>query len=382
MAENNSNKKSIYLIHPDCSSESRGGSQTNTLEISKHLLSFFDVKIVTAFYIPSYGIKVAATPRSKVEKYITKLGLKGLAERIFGNPYQFFESKLSFIPIIIKLLRDKPSLVYPNNGYGGLAIARFYRLLTGTRFIYTEHAGMLHGMRTLKRNLKYKPDLLIVFSDETKEKVLALEPQQKVTVIPNGVDLSIFTPHGSCEKGLFDNGLPTILCVATLNRGNHKRVELLINAMTHLKDHANLLLCGTGKDTAYFESLCKHRLPNNSKIITRSFEQMPALYRSVDLFTLPSEEEPFGRVYVEAMASGLGVVATRDKMREYLIGDAGVLCDVNNECEYSLALKSALSKNWTQKAIGQSTLFDWRSVSKEYSKVIYEVLDADKPASN
>ena len=82
------------------------------------------------------------------------------------------------------------------------------------------------------------------------------------------------------------------------------------------------------------------------------------------------------------MASGLGVVATRDKMREYLIGDAGVLCDVKNEWEYSLALKSALSKNWTQKAIGQSSLFDWRSVSTEYSKVIYDVLDADKSASN
>ena len=36
---------------------------------------------------------------------------------------------------------------------------------------------------------------------------------------------------------------------------------------------------------------------------------MPIVYRSADMFTLPSIDEPFGLCYVEAMASGLTVVA-------------------------------------------------------------------------
>lgn len=50
-----------------------------------------------------------------------------------------------------------------------------------------------------------------------------------------------------------------------------------------------------------------------SKTIVRMFKlnEMPEVYRESDVFTLPSENETFGQVFIEAMACGLPVIGTK-----------------------------------------------------------------------
>ena len=368
------NKEKLFLIHPDCSLESKGGSQTNTLELAQYLSDTFLVKIVSAYYIPNVGVKTIAFPRSRVQAITAQLGVTAFIEKIFGNPYQFFESRLSFFPILLKLLKYRPEVVFPNNGYGGLSVANWYRKLTNSKIVYTEHAGVLHNGKTLKRNLKYKPDVLIVFDKHTQALVQTIAPKQRTKIIPNGVNLSLFSPEGDTFPTFFDNDNSTILVVATLNRGNHKRVQLAINAVQQIKNQANLLICGSGKDTEYFQQLCDETLSGVCKIISCEFSDMPKLYRSVDLFTLPSEQEPFGKVYLEALACGLGVVATSDSMRETIVGDAGVLCDVENPQAYADALLLALNEDWTYRALNQSKKFCWAEIAEQYKKTIKDLI--------
>lgn len=67
-----------------------------------------------------------------------------------------------------------------------------------------------------------------------------------------------------------------------------------------------------------------------------SLEDMPSVYRGCDIFTLPSENETFGQVYIEAMACGVPVIGTKvggipeiisDSYNGYLIqpGDSSML---------------------------------------------------------
>ena len=361
-------KKKVAVIHPEAGFSSSGGSQLSAYEMAEHLAAFFDVKLLSSSKCSEHSAVIPCIPRGKVKKVQRNKAIDWLLTRFVSNPSLLIEAITSFLTYTPYLLFKKADVIYPNNDYGGLAVAYVARKLYGARILYTERAGMVSGGKVLRRNLKFKPDCLIVFNEETKQYALSINPAQRVEVIPNGVNLSLFSPSG--DK--FDHGLqgPVILTVGSLNRRNHKRLHLAIEAMSKTPEGA-LLICGDGPDKQYFKMLCTEKLGSSRfKIISVDFADIPNVYRSANLFTLPSEDEPFGRVYLEAMASGLPVVATDDAMRRTLIGKAGIVCDVENSEKYAHALQSALDQHWGELPIKQASNYSWRRVAECYAEVI------------
>ncbi|NEO96237.1 MAG: glycosyltransferase family 4 protein, partial [Moorea sp. SIO3G5] len=174
---------------------------------------------------------------------------------------------------------------------------------------------------------------------------------------------------------------PIVLCVASLNRNDHKRVELAIRAIAKLP-YGSLLICGDGPERAYFQALGEELLgANRFAIQTFPFNQMPEVYRYGDLFTLPSIDEPFGQAYIQAMACGLPVVATDDEIRRYLVADSGILCDVTNLDAYAEAIAQALSKDWETKARQNAMRFSWDMVALSYRDLIMEMISQSRKDS-
>jgi glycosyltransferase involved in cell wall biosynthesis len=101
---------------------------------------------------------------------------------------------------------------------------------------------------------------------------------------------------------------------------------------------------------------------------------MPQVYRCADVFTLVSKTtESFGNVFVEAMASGLPVIATNDPIRKEIVGDAGVLIDPTNTDEYVKALETALKTNWSDKPRIQAEKFSWDEIAKKYEELFKNI---------
>ncbi|MBE9214635.1 glycosyltransferase [Plectonema cf. radiosum LEGE 06105] len=372
------NKKHPYkitIIHPSAGVNWSGGSEIFAIEITRRLSNYFEVELLSGADCGEFSRLSGGIPRAYTYDFINQPLIKNLVHRFANHPEIIIEHLTNFFPCVTRCLFNSPDLIFPCNDYGGLAIAAAVRAIKGTPILYVEHNSLLAEGKCLKRNLFFSPDNLVVYDEKTAGFVRNIKPTQTVKIIPNGVDLKQFTPQGN--KIDFGLNKPVILCVASLNRNNHKRVDLAINAVSRLSE-ASLLLCGDGPDKNYFQARGDKLLGSNRfKICTFPFQKMPEVYRSADIFTLPSLNEPFGFAYIEAMSSGLPVVATDDEMRRYIVGDSGILCDVTNPEIYADALSQVLKifkENWQEKAINNALRFSWDAIALKYRDVILELI--------
>ena len=317
-----------------------------------------------------------ALPRGRIKPWLQHPIIGPMLRPLAKNPEILIELVSSFLPYFFYLMRHPVDLLYPNNGYAGLVLANSVRALSATPVLYTERAGRLADGKILQRDLAYKPDHMVVFDQDTLNIVNHSCPSQLASIIPNGVDLSRFSPQG--EKINLGLPGPIVVCVGSLDKSNHKRIELTIEAMARLPQYS-LLICGDGPDRNYFQQLAFTALGSERvRIASFTFAQMPAVYRSCDVFTLASCDEPFGRVYLEAMACGLPVVATDDAMRRSIVGKAGILCDVTDIDKYAQSIKLGLSLKsryqWQCAAKKQAIKFSWINVAEQYARLIQQII--------
>ncbi|AKG20122.1 glycosyltransferase [Calothrix sp. 336/3] len=363
----------VVLVHPSAGVNWSGGAETFAIELSRQLSQYCQIELLSGADCGHFSHPISSLTRTHSYNLLHHPLVKPLWSKFTRFPEIWLEHLTSFLPCLTYLLQNPPDLILPCNEKGGLAIASVVRALKGTPILYTEHGSFLDGGRHLQANLRFQPDKLVVLSDAVEKYVKNLRPQQSTAVIPNGVDLQRFTPDGD----RLDFGLsgPIILCVASyLGRAGIKRIELAIEAVSRLPQ-GSLVVCGRGPDVDYYQALGEKFLGSDRFAIrTFSQKQMPQVYRSADLFTLPSFEEPFGIAYIEAMASGLPVVATDDAMRRYIIGDGGIVCDVTDIDSYSNALQTALSQSWETKPRDNAQRFDWQAIALQYRDVIMETI--------
>jgi glycosyltransferase involved in cell wall biosynthesis len=368
----------VVLVHPSAGVNWSGGTEIFAIELARRLNAYFEVELLSGAASDPLFYAVGGISRVDAYHMVRHPLIAPLLQRFTTHPAILIEHLTSFFPCAIRLLRQPANLIFPCNDYGGLAMAAFVRAIIGTPILFTEHGSFLGGGRTLSRNLRFRPDRLVVFHETVAAFVQSLRPSQPVSIIPNGVDLDRFTPEGSCID--FALTRPIVLCVASLARHDHKRVELAIQAMRQLPQ-ASLLLCGNGPDRAYYQAL-GDELFGSKRFAIRSFshERMPEVYRSADAFTLPSLNEPFALSYMEAMASGLPVVTTDDEIRRYIVADAGIVCDVTNPDTYAAALTEVLSGEWGWRARHNAMRFSWDVIALHYRDLILQTITQSRKA--
>ncbi|HWB01187.1 MAG TPA: glycosyltransferase, partial [Pirellulales bacterium] len=194
-------------------------------------------------------------------------------------------------------------------------------------------------------------DRIVAVSQYTANRI-AIEQgiaPDRISILPNTCDPNVYRP-GPKPGYLFQRyGLPpnarVIMTVARLDASErYKGYDQVIRALPTVLQHvpeAHYLLVGRGSDRARIERLIEHEGVSGRVTLAGfvSDDELPDHYRLCDVFVMPSRNEGFGIVYLEAMACGKPVVAgNRDGSVDPLCGgELGVLVDPDDVGEIAEA---------------------------------------------
>lgn len=161
--------------------------------------------------------------------------------------------------------------------------------------------------------------------------------KKKTTVIYNGINLKKFDNKNAISlRGKFGFCKDDIIIGAVGDLRPPKGYDILIKAIMKLSpDIPNLKVLIAGSKTLLYPKLIdminEYKLEKIFKFIG-FYEEVQNIYKTIDIYILPSISEGFSLTTVEAMASGLPVIATKCGGPEEIItnNQDGLLVKVND----------------------------------------------------
>lgn len=222
-------------------------------------------------------------------------------------------------------------------------------------------------------------------------RVLVTSAATAVALAPYGVTMdriSIVEPGTDAAPLARGSGGPVVHMIAVGSIVPRKGFEVLVDALSMIRDRAWRLTCAGGLDrapatAARVQALVRDRGLGDRVTFVGELEAAPlaALYDSADLFVLPTFYEGYGMVIAEALARGLPVISTpTGGIRQLVTGDAGLLVPVADATALAAAVASFIDDDSLRArlragaALRRASLPSWADRAMEMEQVLHKVL--------
>jgi len=298
--------------------------------------------------------------------------------------------------LITFLTHDNPDVIHINFAWFA-PLAIFKKCMFKTPFVYT-----LHGLPQpwLEPSLLYKilysaEECLLPFCASQASAVVAVSNYVKEVlkerhgidseVIYHGIEADRFKPKNKTrskrELGYKETDF-IVLFVGKMHP--YKDPLTLIKAISvAVKKNANLHLVMIGDGELYTEvekEIFKLNYSNHVRLFRRVDNQtLETLYDAADMFVLPSVNEAFGMVLLEAMASGLPIIASNSGACPEIIGNVGVLFNQGDHIDLAekiitLSSDKSLSRKLSKACLKQvKEEFCWKDKIDQYWE-LYKIM--------
>ncbi len=241
------------------------------------------------------------------------------------------------------------------------------------------------AQKRLKEKVRKGADHFLAVTQGAK-KVLIEEgvEEERISVIPMGVDW----PHSAKASRGEARGRLRILFVGRLEE--EKGIWEALEAFKLLKGAGNdlqLVIVGQGsQEEKIINWLDDNQLGRWVQLKGAvEYEKIWREYRQADIFVLaskptPTWQEQFGMVLVEAMASGLPIVATKSGAIPEVVGEAGILVEPGNSRKLADAIGRLLKDEKTRRNLGSRGLerakarYGCRKTAKKIERLYQKIL--------
>ena len=266
-------------------------------------------------------------------------------------------------------------------GYVGAKLKERY----GVPFVVTAHGYDVYSLPfkdgVWKENIRYvlnSADHVITVSNSNMHCIKELDVVTPISIIPNGYRSGMFKQmdKGECRRYL-DLPADKKILVTVGNLIEVKGQKYLVEAISRVNKYRDDVLCFIIGGGALERCLQKQidSLGLKERVILtgpKPHSEIPIWMNACDVFVLPSVNESFGVVQIEAMACGKPVVATYNGGSEEIIisDEHGLLVEAKDPQALAEMIGVALDREWDDKMILKyAEQFQWETVAEQIHKV-------------
>ncbi|GEM_PF-1589249 len=257
----------------------------------------------------------------------------------------------------------------------------FFRRIAGQALFFPFTTSYL----VTEKHILKKSKKIIAVSQKLKEELLEHYriPEDKITVIPNGVDLHKFKPDPvkrakiRNQYGIREDEI-VLIFVGHMFRA--KGLDYIINAISKL-NKVKLFVVGEDPNIkSYKEKVVKACIQGKVVFAGNIPEGAEDFYAASDIFLLPSASEGFPLTSLEAAATGLPIISTKVGGLGELVKDGvnGYFVRRNSEKIREkiqiLAQNEDLRRRMGKKAREAAKEYSWDEVVKRTFQVYEEVI--------
>jgi glycosyltransferase involved in cell wall biosynthesis len=230
-------------------------------------------------------------------------------------------------------------------------------------------------------------DRIVCVSENTRDDVKKIfkVADEKLEVIPNGVDMSLFRKLNAAEaKDIVERKYNVkgdfILYTGTLTLPQKNLVRLVeaYEMMVRKGAKYKLVLVGSNGKDAHLISRKVKELGLAERVIFAGYvpdEDLPYFYNAATVFCFPSLYEGFGLPVLEAMACGCPVVTSNTSSMPGVAGDAALIVDPLKPEEIGAALlrliqSEELRSTCITKGLRQAGKYSWETSAGNLLRLI------------
>jgi glycosyltransferase involved in cell wall biosynthesis len=330
------------------------------------------VKFKDNFYVKYYNETIVGQGQFSISLFLSlwrdiKTSDLVHVQGIFNTPIP--------IAIICSKIFKKPLIISPRGSFLDGARLHGSRLKELWRRLFIDYVG---------NNIVWHAT-----SEDEKNGILKLYPKSRVIIITNGVSIKDFSNvnyySNSTYVKKFTGKLlnPSKIIVSMARLHKQKGFDVLINAFSKIKNrHTDAILMIAGVDVGEKDNLIILRDSLNLKdsiffVGEVSNQDKIDFLGNADLFVLPSLFENFGNVYLESLASGTPIIASKKTPWSIIEGENCGKWVERDEVNMTKAILEMLLKDRQEMKINSRKLaknYDWVILGRSFKKVYKEMI--------
>lgn len=367
-----------------------GGFEIFTQNVAERIGRTDDVFVVTSRVIHT------SDKEEKGKLKIIRTSPKALKDLAYSKPWFLLGAMVWIFFKSIKVIKkEKIDLIHAQKSAGILSGLLGYLLtkFTGVPYIITIQSADFSIYRPyfnikIVKNIFKAIEKITIKNAATCHSVsnhlknhLKIYNPKKIVVIPNGVNQEVFVPNKNKLKTRKELGFDTenliMACDSRLENknGTHDVVEAANYFKEDIQDF-KIIVVGDGPDRKRLEKMIeKYNLRDKIFLLGRvQYFDLPRLMAACDIFVRPSLAEGFGISFIEAMACGVGVIATPvggivDFLRD---GENGLFCEPGNPKDIAEKIKLLITDKNLSEQLAKNSI---RTAREEYAwdKIIAKI---------